>query len=170
MNFYETFLKTSPMFRSTAIVSSLDYLEPHMRTALQNLLEDAAAQGHPLLVFETYRSQERQEQLFAHGATQLKTVGCHHYGIAADIVKNVGGQPSWKGDFSFMLPLARKHGLISGIDWGQPHNGHHPGFVDSGHLQRIAVRDQGQLFAGTFYPDEIYDPYKFITSPDRRIA
>lgn len=170
MNFYETFLKTSPMFRSTAIVSSLDYLEPHTREAIQNLLEDAASQGHPLLVFETYRSQERQEQLFAQGATQLKTVGCHHYGIAADVVKNVGGQPSWKGDFTFMLPLARKHGLISGIDWGNPHYKDHPGYVDADHLQRIAIRDQNQLFAGTFYPDDIYDPYKFITSPDRRIA
>lgn len=168
MSFYETFLKTSPMFKSTAIVSSLDYLEPITRAAIQDLLEDAAAQGHPLLVFETYRSQERQEQLFAQGATQLQTVGCHHYGIAVDVVKNVGGQPSWKGDFTFLLPLARKYGLISGIDWG--HVGDRPGFVDACHLQRISVSDQGQLFAGTFYPDDLYDPYKFTTSPDRRIV
>ena len=42
----------------------------------------------------------------------------HHYGLAADVVKMVDGEPSWKGSFDVLGPLARKNGLIWGGDWG----------------------------------------------------
>jgi hypothetical protein len=35
------------------------------------------------MIFETYRSQERQQVLFEQGATQLRTVGVHHHGLPA---------------------------------------------------------------------------------------
>ena len=106
------------------------------------------------MVFETYRSQPRQASLFAQGATQLKTVGVHHYGLACDLVKNVDGEPSWKGDFTFLGVLAKKHGLIWGGDWGQP--GVRNSFPDLDHVQRCTILDQNKLFAGTWYPDDNY--------------
>jgi hypothetical protein len=69
----------------------------------------------------------------------------------------VGGEPSWKGDFSFLGQLARSSGLIWGGDWGEAGIKHT--FVDSVHVQRCTVARQGDLFAGNFYPDDEYNPY-----------
>ena len=87
-----------------------------------------------LVAFETYRSQARQTKLFAQGATQLKTVGVHHYGLACDLVKDIAGSPSWKGDFKFVGRLAKKYKLIWGGDWGRP--GVRTRFPDEVHVQR----------------------------------
>jgi hypothetical protein len=77
-------------------------------------------------------------------------VGVHHYGLACDLVKDVAGQPSWKGDFKFLGKLAKKHKMIWGGDWGKPDVKHR--FVDSVHVQRCTVARQRTLFAGTWYP------------------
>lgn len=95
--------------------------------------------------------------LFERGATRLPKVGVHHFGLAADIVRVVGGSPAWKGDFSFLGGLARKHGLIWGGDWGRP--GSIPRFVDAVHVQRVTVARQAALLAGKWYPSESYDPW-----------
>ena len=87
-------------------------------------MAEAKALGHKLMVFETYRSQQRQEELFKQKKTKLKEVGVHHYGLACDLVKDINGQPSWDGDFSFLGRLAKKHGLILGGDWGTPDKPH----------------------------------------------
>jgi hypothetical protein len=118
------------------------------------------------MAFETYRSRERQQLLFQQKVTKLQNVGVHHYGLAADIVRSVGGHPSWKGDFSIMGRLARKHGLVWGGDWGRP--GVKPSFVDPVHVQRCTVGRQKLLFDGTWYPDEAYDPWDELTTAVRR--
>ena len=80
---------------------------------VQAIIEDANAHGIKLMIFETFRSQERQAFLFDQGATRLKKVGVHHYGLACDLVKDINGEPSWKGDFSLLGTLAHQHGLSS---------------------------------------------------------
>ena len=132
-------------------------LEPVMRTGVLRIMEDASAMGIPLLAFETFRSQARQAELFNKKATKLQTVGVHHYGLACDLVKSISGEPSWKGDFKFLGKLARKYGLIWGGDWGKP--GQPTKFVDAVHVQRVTVARQKALFAGTWYPDDAYDPW-----------
>jgi hypothetical protein len=72
--------------------------------------------GIALMIFETYRSEDRQLALFNQGATKLKNVGVHHYGLACDLVKNINGEPSWKGDFGFLGELADENGMIWGGD------------------------------------------------------
>jgi hypothetical protein len=133
-------------------------LEPVTRKKVQQIIADAAAQGIELMVYETYRSQDRQAALFAQGATQLKQVGVHHYGLACDLVKDINGHPSWKGDFKFVGKLAKKYGLIWGGDWGNPKV--KPKLYDPGHVQRCTVARQKSLFNGKWYPDDDYDPYK----------
>ncbi len=157
MNFYQDVIQKDPRFNSSKRVADMNLLEPVTRAAVEAILADAKAQGHQVMVFETYRSQERQEDLYDQGVTQLQTVGVHHYGLAADIVKVVDGEPNWDGSFQFLLELARKHGLISGIDWGAPDKEH--SFIDEDHVQRIRVSDQRVLFMGTWYPDSYYSPY-----------
>jgi hypothetical protein len=155
MNFYSDFLVHSPYFNKTTRVAELDYLEPVTRAAVTSIMSDAETMGHKLLLFETYRSQARQEFLFKQGATQLQTVGCHNYGLAADFALDLYGQPSWQGDFDFIGGLAKKHGLLWGGTWAK--------FRDLGHVQRVALDDQPKLFNGTWWPAEAYSPTSAVT-------
>jgi hypothetical protein len=156
-DFYTDTIVRDPRFRSTDLVSDPLLLEPVMRASVMSLIADAHGQGVEFMIFETYRSQERQLQLFNQGKSQLKNVGVHHFGLACDIVKNKNGRPSWDGDFSLLGKLGKKYGLIWGGDWGTP--GVHHSFLDLDHVQRCAVGDQPGLFALTWYPDENYNPY-----------
>jgi hypothetical protein len=162
-NFYTDVIQKDSRFRSTKRVSDPALLEPAMRAAVQAVIADAEAHGIKLMIFETYRSQERQVELFNQHASQLKKVGVHHYGLACDIVKDVNGEPSWKGSFSFLQALAKAHGLIWGGDWGTP-NVHHS-FQDTDHVQRCSVADQAKLFRGEWYPDANYNPYTEAGTP-----
>ena len=156
-NFYQLVIKSDPRFDSKDRVADIELLEPITRMKVLAIIADAKASGLELMVFETYRSQKRQEQLFQQGATKLRKVGTHHYGIACDIVKNVGGEPSWKGDFSLLGQLARQHGLIWGGDWGKPDV--HNDFPDLVHVQRATLERQPDLFREQWYPDQMYDPF-----------
>jgi hypothetical protein len=122
------------------------------------LILEAHRRGEPLLAYETFRSKARQAQLFARGASKLREVGVHHYGLALDIVKDVNGDPSWKGSFKLLGELAPIYGLVWGGDWGNPDR--RSTFVDLVHVQRIAVAKQSALFNGTFYPGAGYNPYR----------
>src|ERR1700733_507920 len=78
-------------------------LEPVTRAAVASIIAIAKAElKMDLIIFETFRTQARQEQLYAQKATELRIVGVHGYGLAADLVKSINGQPSWAGDFSFL--------------------------------------------------------------------
>ena len=155
-NFYTDVIEQDPRFNSTSLINDVALLEPVTRAAVQAIITDAKPHGIDFMAFETYRSQARQQLLFNQGATKLRTVGVHHYGLACDIVKSIDGAPSWKGDFSLLGTLAQAHGLIWGGDWGAP--GVHHSFIDSDHVQRCTLADQVGLFAGTWYPGPDYDP------------
>ena len=156
-NFFLDVIRNDRRFHSTSPVNDMMLLEPVTRKLVEEIIADAAANGLKLMVFETYRSQERQQHLFDQGATKLQKVGVHHYGLACDIVKSINGEPSWKGDFSLLGQLAHHHNLIWGGDWGTPQIRH--SFIDSVHVQRCSVGRQGDLFRGEFYPGENYNPY-----------
>lgn len=156
-NFYADFISRDLRFDSPQRFCDPGLLEPTTRELVYRLLHEAHQIGIELMIYETYRSRQRQLELFNHGATKLQRVGVHHYGLACDIVRLVCGEPSWKGDFSFLGKLAQSCGLIWGGDWGAPGVKHT--FVDSVHVQRCTVARQGELFAGVWYPDESYNPY-----------
>lgn len=156
-NFYQDVIKKSPHFNSVGIVNDINLLEPITRAAALAIIAEAETLGHKMMIFETYRSEARQLLLFKQKATKLKQVGDHHYGIAFDIVKVVNGEANWDGDFTFLITLGKKHGLISGNDWGLPHIKHD--FTDPDHMQRISLKDQTKLFNESWYPGESYNPY-----------
>jgi hypothetical protein len=158
MSFYTEVIQKSPLFHSVNIVDDINMLEPTFRVLVNKILAAAEAQNRPMKVIETYRSAERQQHLFDQKLTQLKDVGVHHYGLAADIVFLDHGQPSYKGDYSFLGLLADQVGVVWGGDWGTPQI--HHSFRDLDHVQRIAVADQNRLFKGVWYPDATYDPFK----------
>jgi len=156
-NFYSDVICQDHRFHSPYRIQDVALLEPVTRRLVSHVLAEAEQRGIPVMIFETYRSLQRQQELFAHGASRLHRVGVHHYGLACDIVRAVGGEPSWRGDFSFLGELARKNGLIWGGDWGAPETQHT--FVDAVHVQRCSVARQAALLAGEWYPEEGYDPY-----------
>ena len=157
MSFYDTVLRNSPAFRSDAVCKDPAMLEPGTRAAVLALLADTKTQGADVRLLETYRSQTRQSALFMRHATQLRVVGCHGYGVAADFGVFVKGVYQTSDEaYQFLRHLARKHGLISGIDWGHPVP---KGFEDSDHVQRVPVWRQAALFDGLWFPPENYDPY-----------
>ena len=156
-NFYTDVIMADPRFNSTKRIADPELLEPTTRELVQAIVADAATNGLKLMIFETYRSQARQMALFNQGATKLKQVGVHHFGLACDLVKDINGQPSWKGDFSMLGALAKHHKLIWGGDWGTPASVHT--FVDTDHVQRVTIGRQARLFSGDWYPDGNYDPY-----------
>jgi hypothetical protein len=156
-SFYTNDIMNDPRFNSTKRIADPELLEPVTRDLVQAIIADAAANGLKLMIFETYRSQARQMALFNQSATKLKQVGVHHFGLACDLVKDINGQPSWKGDFSMLGALAKHHKLIWGGDWGTPGSVHT--FVDDDHVQRATIGRQAKLFTGDWYPDANYDPY-----------
>jgi hypothetical protein len=152
MSFYTDTIRNDPRATSVTAIRDLDLLEPATREAVSAIIADAAALGITLMVTETYRSTERQQHLFTTGATQLRAVGVHHYGLAADFCKLVDGKASWDGDWNFLGDLAKKYGMIWGGDWGEPDKPHT--FRDMDHVQRCEVAQQNELFAGTWYPSD----------------
>jgi hypothetical protein len=155
--FYTDIIEQDPRFELATRIADVDLLEPTTRQLVEQIVESAGKMGICLMIYETYRSQARQQELFNAGATGLRAVGVHHYGLACDIVRSVSGEPSWKGDFSFLGQLARASGLIWGGDWGDPSIPH--SLVDAVHVQRCTIARQPGLFSGTWYPDATYNPY-----------
>jgi hypothetical protein len=157
-NFFTDVISPDPRFNSVGRIGDLALLEPILRELVQQIVAGARAMGIDVMVYETYRSAARQQALFNQHATELPKVGVHHYGLACDIVKVVSGEPSWKGDFSFLGRLAHSAGLIWGGDWGNPNVNH--SFIDFPHGQRCTVARQPDLFAGNWFPDDSYNPYQ----------
>ena len=112
-NFYTDTIQYDKRFNSTERISDILLLEPVTRKIVQSIIEQAKLNGLELMVFETYRSQDRQALLYERGATKLQKVGVHHYGLACDIVRSINGEPSWKGDFSLLGQLAW-HNKVTG--------------------------------------------------------
>jgi hypothetical protein len=157
-NFYIDTIQKDARFKSSTICKDVALLEPVTRAAALAVVADARAQGHDVRIAETYRSPARQQMLFREGYTQLKNVGCHGYGVAFDVQLFAGGKYVSDGQkYAFLLPIAKKQGLIWGGDWGTPHAPH--SFRDWDHFQRVPVFRQAALFSGQWYPPENYEPY-----------
>ena len=153
MNWYRDVIRESAAFNATSRVATLTLLHPTFRRKVEAVITDALGVGVRLIAFETYRSQARQTELYKQKVTELRTVGVHHYGLAADLVPlDSRGVPTWDDPEAFRLlqHLAHVHGLVSGIDWGHPER-HHT-FVDEPHVQMCSIEQQDALFRGEWYP------------------
>jgi len=64
--------------------SSLELLHPLIRKDIKKIKPRLKDLG--FFVYETYRSPKRQLYLFNKGATTIKTLGYHSFGLAVDII------------------------------------------------------------------------------------
>ena len=60
--FYEDVIKNDARFNSVNRVADPGLVEPVTRAAIASILNDARALGIELMIFETYRSQARQQE------------------------------------------------------------------------------------------------------------
>ena len=80
-------------------------LHPDFRERLDKWLDAAAAHGYDILVYETFRTPERQQWLYGAGRSRppfgryltYTMDSCHRYGLAADLVPLVSGRADWSG-------------------------------------------------------------------------
>jgi hypothetical protein len=147
MSWYKEYIQKSKFFGTTRRAVDLEWLYPPFRAKIETLLEKAKAAGLDVMVFETYRSQARQAQLYKQGATKIKTNGMHHFGVACDIVfKTPAGNPTWKGPWESLGAIGRGCGLYWGGDWKS--------FKDSPHFQLIPATKEAQgMIRKGIYPE-----------------
>lgn len=149
-NFYTDVIQADLRYNSPQVINDMDLLEPNFRQMVQAILAQLTNNGIDMMVFETYRSIDRQKDLYAQGVTQIPELDVHHFGLACDIVYRINGQPSWNGDFQYLGESAHLQHLIWGGDW--------PKFKDLAHVQWCSVPKQSDLFNGNWYPSLGYDP------------
>lgn len=152
MDQYQEKIKSHPQYTNAQLVADVDILYPPFALSVLKIFARACESGLRLCIYETYRSQERQLELFNRGVTKLKNNGMHHFGIAADIVFLKGNnQPSWdpQHEWAKMGDLGKNLSLFWGGDW--------EGFRDLPHFQLIeaTVPEQAKIINGNYPP---YDP------------
>jgi hypothetical protein len=152
MSFYTDVILRSSKRDSAHRIDTVQLLESGTARKVAQLLARMAALGHPMLIWETYRSQTRQTSLYARGKSRAR-ISTHTYGLAADIVFDIGGEPSWRGPWDAFGKEAKDAGLVWGGDWdGDPKTRH--SFYDLNHVQNCPVEKQAELVRGIWYPKE----------------
>ncbi len=108
-------------------------LHATFRTRVNRVITELGREGIPLRLYETVRTPWRQAELYARGrsvpgttkATNAKAWrSFHQYGLAVDMVFNVGGQWTWSepapGMWERYQEIARKFGL-NVLSFEKPH-------------------------------------------------
>lgn len=143
-DFYTEVIMKDPRFHSLERVADINLLEPTTRQKVLNLMADAKKNGIEMAIYETYRSQQRQLELFKQGQSKLRTVGGHHYGLACDLFRYAKGDPTRNEDYLLLGQLAHSNGLVWGGDWCGPSA--RCTFFDPVPMQRYGVAGQMNIF------------------------
>ena len=109
-------------------ISALSFVA---QAACRAFLQACEKEGLPVLITETYRSQERQDYLYARGRTRAGQIvtwtrKSRHTGrMAWDICKNVKGQEYADAAFFDRCGrIAKKLGITWGGTWDKPDRSH----------------------------------------------
>ena len=119
------------MTNETKVCRDIGALSPVAQKACRAFLRECEKEGLPVLITETYRSQARQDYLYAQGRTRAGKVvtwtrNSRHTGrMAWDICKNVKGQEY--SDATFFAKcgkIAKRLGITWGGTWDTPDQPH----------------------------------------------
>ena len=120
---------TSKEYLNNGVHRNPDLLFPTLRTKADEICNEV----NDLCIFETYRSNVRQLQLYNSRASKIKQFGMHYYGIAVDLVfKDIHGW-TWDGDYQTVRRKYKERGLVVLGSW------------DLAHCQMVTVSEQNKL-------------------------
>lgn len=108
----------------TTAYRGLDKLDPNFKTKVEKFLNEVNQKEKVIFVTETWRSQERQNELLKAGLSQVKHSN-HQDGLAIDIW--FYGSELYPADFKkwrSVADIAKKYGINWGYDlwkWDKPH-------------------------------------------------
>lgn len=115
-------------------------LIPAVKIKADMVVREMTSMGHPVTIFQGFRSFAEQDALYAQGRTKPGAIvtnarggdSFHNYGVACDIVFVVNGRPSWdsKHPWKTLGTVGEKYGL----EWG----GRWTSFIDLPHFQYTA--------------------------------
>lgn len=107
--------------------NGLNLLYPPFKARLKLALDEIREAGIPMQVFETFRTRDRQSNLYSYGrgpggdvinrskiVTWVRPGGSYHnYGLAADCVLWINGKWSWSETYYYRKagPIFEKYGL-----------------------------------------------------------
>jgi len=101
------------------IIRDIKELTPRMQKKVLSFLDECKQNGVNCYVFESYRSQERQNELYAQGRTKpgrkvTWTLDSRHkQREAVDMAFGGIGKWTWTGPWEQMIEIAKKYGLES---------------------------------------------------------
>lgn len=107
----------------SGVVNSLDVLAPAFRRAVETARAACVADGLDVVIYETFRSQERQYANFTRGATNVSSTNAsnnlyswHSFGLAVDVVSASRGWTAWT-DADWSAKVVRRF-RENGCRWG----------------------------------------------------
>lgn len=122
-------------------------LHPKLQKIIEKVKADCADAGLPLLITETFRTEDEQNRLYAQGRTtagQIVTnarypLSTHNWGVAFDFCRNEKGREydDSGGFFGRVGAIGRAYGLSWGGDWKN--------FQDRPHLELTEFRSVNTL-------------------------
>ena len=110
-------------------IDDLNRLHPKVKQMALDLLDAAKKAGLNVDIFETYRTKERSDELYATGMGVKGGYSYHNYGLAVDIVfKDSSGNWTWDNSYDWerLAQLGESVGFEAGRRWPR---------VDSPHFQ-----------------------------------
>jgi len=108
---------------------NLDHLHPLFREPFENWLAAVEAAGYDLLVYETFRTPQRQAWLYDAGRKRspygryltYTLDSLHRYGCAADSVVQKNGEADWNGYKQLYADAPPEQFGLERLDFEQPH-------------------------------------------------
>jgi peptidoglycan L-alanyl-D-glutamate endopeptidase CwlK len=143
-----------PITNSSDKISTLD---SRFQPMVRNFLEAVAQKGIRIKITEGYRSNERQEELYAQGRTKPGPIvthakpgsSLHNFGLAIDVAAvDENGKVSWPNEVKYWKTLG-DIGRSVGLKWG----GDFPSAqTDLPHFQ-YPIR-MADIYTGSFKPEK----------------
>ena len=134
-----------PEVRSDVAMRGIDKLHPELQVCVTKFLAECKKQGLNVLVTETLRTLEEQEELYAQGRTKPGNIvtnargyqSPHAWGVSFDFCRNEKGREYDNSDgfFEFVGEIAKT--IFDGTEYDLFWGGDFKSFVDKPHIEMI---------------------------------
>ena len=132
-----------PEVRSDVVMRGIDKLHPELQMCVNNFLDECKKQSLNVLITETLRTQEEQEELYAQGRTKKGKIvtNCrgfqspHCWGVSFDFCRNVKGKEYDNTDKFFDKVGAIAKSIFDNTEYDLFWGGDFKTFVDKPHIE-----------------------------------